>query len=366
MHVGPHKTGTTALQGALHAARGRLAEHGVWLPSPSRNPVEEIKEGVRPRPDDPDRGRWRRLVEAVAQTGERIGVISSEFFADAEAEGCRRVVDDLGGPDVHIVVTLRPLAKILPSQWQQHVQSGMSTHYEPWLEALFEPDPTDRAALAFWHRHRHDRFVERWAEAAGEDRVTVLVVDDRERDRLLLDFAALLGLPEGTLRPAKGAGNRSLTAAEIEIVRHCAEASEKRGWHLSDFRKYVRYGVVPRLKTGRTPPPEEARIATPAWAVARAAEIGSSMAERITETGVRVIGDLDLLAGKHVESAEAGEHRLDPSVTAQAILSCMSVVLRDGEAAAAAAAEVERARSQSILRTVSQRARGRLARNRNR
>ena len=29
LHIGPHKTGTTAIQGAFDLARGRLAEHGV-------------------------------------------------------------------------------------------------------------------------------------------------------------------------------------------------------------------------------------------------------------------------------------------------------------------------------------------------
>src|SRR5256885_691903 len=29
LHIGPHKTGTTAIQGAFYLARGRLAAHGV-------------------------------------------------------------------------------------------------------------------------------------------------------------------------------------------------------------------------------------------------------------------------------------------------------------------------------------------------
>ena len=32
LHIGPHKTGTTAIQGALHLARGRLAAAGVVYP----------------------------------------------------------------------------------------------------------------------------------------------------------------------------------------------------------------------------------------------------------------------------------------------------------------------------------------------
>ncbi|GAB3644764.1 hypothetical protein [Glycomyces tarimensis] len=358
IHIGPHKTGTTAVQGSLHAARERLGEHGVWLPSPRRNPVDEVKDAVASRPADPTRPAWRRLTEAVARTGDRVGVVSSEFFADADAEACGRVVDGLGGPSVRVVVTLRPLARIMPSQWQQHVQSGMSTRYADWLAELLREDSDDTATNVFWHRHRHDRFVERWAEAAGPEHVTVLVVDDRERDRLLRDFEAVLGLPEHLLSPAKNAGNRSLTAAETEAVRQCAAACAERGWSKAVFRKYVRYGVVPRIKTGRTPPPDEARIATPDWALERAAEIGSAIADRLADSGVRVIGDLDVLRGKYIEPAEPGDDRLDASVAAEAVLGCMSVAMRESEAAEP---EADRHRSSSLLKTVAQRARARLA-----
>lgn len=40
LHIGPHKTGTTAVQGALFAAKERLPEYGVAFPAHSRHPVE--------------------------------------------------------------------------------------------------------------------------------------------------------------------------------------------------------------------------------------------------------------------------------------------------------------------------------------
>ena len=39
VHIGPHKTGTTAIQGALHLARERLAAQGVVYPGRGRQPL---------------------------------------------------------------------------------------------------------------------------------------------------------------------------------------------------------------------------------------------------------------------------------------------------------------------------------------
>ena len=354
VHVGPHKTGTTVVQGSLHAARERLAAHGVRLPSPERNPVAAVSQAVEPRPKDPSRPAWRELAAAFAATEGRLSVLSSEFFADADDAAARRVVGDLG-ERAHVLITLRPLGKIMPSQWQQHVQSGMSTPYEQWLAELLDPDSEDEAAKRFWNRHRHDRFTARWASAAGAERVSVLIVDDSRPEKLLHDFEALLGLPEGTLRKEKNTTNRSLTAGETEAIRLIAAAFEARGWPKQRFREFVRYGAVPRIKTGRTPPPGEARIATPSWALDRAAEIGADIAESIAASGVRVIGDLGLLRGEEIEPAEPGPAQVDPEVTVQAVLGCVNAALKHQDEPRPAPE-----REPSLLRVVGQRTRNRL------
>ena len=55
--------------------------------------------------------------------------LSSEFFAEADDATARRVIADLGGARVHVVVTLRSLTRILPSQWQQYLQNGFDFRY---------------------------------------------------------------------------------------------------------------------------------------------------------------------------------------------------------------------------------------------
>jgi hypothetical protein len=296
LHIGPHKTGTTAIQGAFHLARGRLAAHGVVYAGADRQPMRATL-AVVGRPamlgeSRPEMAYWDRLVRNVGEAGDQRVVISSEFFADGDDAAARRVVADLGGPRVHVVVTLRPLARIMPSQWQQFLQNGLCTPYLEYLgKALKQPDQTPR----FWQRHRHDKLVARWAAAAGAPNVTVIVVDGSDRLALLRTFESLLGLPTGFLVPEDDVVNRSLTLAEAEVVRQLNEEFNRREWPGTSYAKFLRYGAVKQMKS-RQPLPGEPVIATPAWALERMAEISAEMTSNIAALGVRVIGDISALS----------------------------------------------------------------------
>ncbi len=77
--------------------------------------------------------QWDSLVAQVAAASDKRVVVSSEFFSGADDETARRAVRELGGSRVHVVVTLRPLVKIMPSQWQQYIRNRSTFSYEAWL-----------------------------------------------------------------------------------------------------------------------------------------------------------------------------------------------------------------------------------------
>jgi len=94
LHIGPHKTGTTAIQGAFDLARGRLAEYGVVYAGAARQPMRATL-AVTGRPAmlgeaQPDMAYWDRLVHSIRAAGDQRVVISSEFFADGDDEAARR------------------------------------------------------------------------------------------------------------------------------------------------------------------------------------------------------------------------------------------------------------------------------------
>ena len=205
-----------------------------------------------------------------------------------------RVIADLGGARVHVVVTLRSLTRILPSQWQQYLQNGFHFGYLEWLEGILS-EPPQTPTPGFWRRHRHDALITRWAAENGPENLTVIVVDESDRLMLLRVFESMLGLPAGFLVPEERAANRSLTVAEAELVRLLNEEFSRRGWPHRNYARFMRYGAVEHMKNARQPSPDEPKIATPAWALARAAEISAEMARNIEALGVNIVGDISSL-----------------------------------------------------------------------
>ena len=185
------------------------------------------------------------------------------------------------------MITLRPLVRIFGSQWQQYMQNRMVISYETWLDAMLNKPEDGTVTPSFWKRHRHDRLVQRWADAVGADNLTVIVVDESDRRMLVRTFEELLGLTDGTLEPRDPGANRSLTYAEAELLRAFNRSFLDHGWSHADYTRLVRFGAARHLQQ-RRPGPDEPRVLTPAWAVERGSEIG---AEMVRHQGHRGPGD---------------------------------------------------------------------------
>ena len=375
VHIGPHKTGTTAIQGAFQKARGRLAAEGVFYPGKGRQPLWSILAVTRQPAlvgdPAPDIAYWHNLVRSIDAAGDKRVVLSSEFFAEADDAAARRVISDLG-QRVHVVVTLRPLAKILPSQWQQYMQNGYCMPYLDWLEGVLS-EPPRTPTPGFWRRHRHDKLIARWAAAAGPENLTVIVVDESDRLMLLRTFQTMLGLPNGVLVPEEGVANRSLTLAEAEVVRRLNEEFKRSEWPGSSYSRFMRYGAVERLKS-RQPGPDEMPITTPVWALKRAAVIGSEVAQNIASLGVRVVGDLATLAAEPPQAGEAvqsagpaqaatGYPDAEPLLPAEAATAAIIGAFQAGGVAGLETAEVlSGVDARSMTRVLAQRGRQRMRR----
>jgi len=299
LHVGPHKTGTTALQGALWAARAELQKQGVRLAGRSRNPaaaVRAITGQVSPYAEDgriPPMRRWTRLAREMQRAREPRVIVSSEFFAWADPVAIQRIVRELGADRVRIAVTLRPLARIVPSMWQQNVQAGTEASMDAWLQDVLDRQTGD-ARHPFWTLQRHDELIERWSAAVGQDRVTAVVVDDRDHDVLLHGFEDLLGVRRGTLAPQSDWQNRSLTLPEAEAVRAFNVAFHARHLPRGRHARLMRFGAAQVMKQ-RSPSPEEDRVVQPGWAGPAIDAIQRDIVDGIRRSGVRVVGDLDRL-----------------------------------------------------------------------
>ena len=321
LHVGLHKTGTTALQNSLAVAREELPEYGVRYPGKSTYQHNAVLAGAN-RPygwrengavEHPKK-HWNRLLKQAKWEGRTI--VSSEFLDDVRPEVGLDVIEQLGGIDkVRVAVTLRSVGAILPSAWQQHVKSGMKLTYNQWLKQILADEPNDRSTRFWW---RHDQLVQvkRWADIVGPERTYAIVVPTDDRNFIFNAFEQILGLPHDFLADRQGAGqNRSMTAAEAEMVRRLnKELAGAMNWR--EFSSLVRRGVVLNMVDSRTPAPDEEKVQTPKWAAQKAAELGRTFADGLPALGVQIVGDPEQLAiePKSGRNRDIDEIKIDAAV----------------------------------------------------
>ena len=335
LHIGVHKTGTTAIQAALADARTDLAANGVRYPG-KLQAHHRAALAVLGRPWGwnsrggavLDTEHFDKLAKRANAYSGRV-VISSEFFCEADEETARTVVERLGGERVQVVITLRNLGKLLSSSWQQYLKYGLTTPYEKWLEDVFANPGAARISPTFWKRHDHGAVLTRWAAAVGPKNVSVLVLEDVPRESMFVTFAQMLGVPSDILTTRMDlTSNRSMTAAEAELlVQLNARVKNEMQWN--DYVRLVRRGVALGMVEGREPDASEPRLVTPDWALDAAAEHGAAAAATIGALGVNVYGNLDALAVRVPSAGIATDPSEVPIAAAVEALASVIAASRD-------------------------------------
>ncbi len=353
LHVGPPKTGTTALQNALAAARPQLKAQGVlypgtkfshWTPSCSALGIATTAHPADP-PVPPE--VWAKFTARVARRKDR-AVVSSEQFADAAQEQAARFVEDLGGPDtVRVLLTLRPLAMILPSSWQQSLKSGapkplpgpirkvksrVVKPYEQWLRETLEGKND-----TFWGRFDYAGLLARWARIVGPQRVAVIVVDSGDPLRILRDTEQVIGVDPDTLQRVVTKTNRSLSYEEAALVRQWLVRLEQNApMPAAQYHQWVRRGALWGLVDGRQPGPDEHALRTPQWALDAVDDRTRTTIEAVRGSGAAVYGDLADLIVDPAPSADLGAVNTVPTdIAMQMLMGLATMAAKDVKAAEA-------------------------------
>ena len=304
LHIGLPKTGTTALQSTAQAKREQLRELGVRYPGGGMNHREAVSAlmerrwgWIGPGAKVPPMRHWDRLMAEIEADQERRIWISHEFASESDDATAWKFADALG-PRLHIAITLRPFSAILASSWQQYLKGGTVHTFEYWLSRVLDDEPDLEVTPSFHLRNDQAGVVQRWASVVGPANVTAIVVDKAHPTLLTDSFEQLFALPHGFLLGSALGGlqkNRSMSWPESELLRGLNLALADREVDWSQYEKLLRNGAIARLLESRTPTAAEERVLLPDWAAERATARGRYFADAIADTGVNVVGDLQML-----------------------------------------------------------------------
>ncbi|SEG79542.1 hypothetical protein SAMN04489712_112233 [Thermomonospora echinospora] len=297
VHIGSPKSGTTFIQQVLWNNRQALDAEGVLLPTGGRvrqhAAVWDLR-GVPQHPDDPApsrAGAWDRLAEQVRESRHPVAVVSEESLASLPPKRIARAVASLAPAEVHVVYTMRDLAGLLPSAWQEFVKHRSPKQYDAWLQDVIDGGPTVGAGRWFWSVHDAVAVLERWSRDLPKERVHVITVPPpgSPRDLLWRRFADVIGVDPDVAVLDGAFANESLGMAETELLRRVSLAmpEDVPKWMFGQVVKGVLAHQVLSRRDGKRKfsVPEDRR----AWVLQRQ----RTLVEGLRAAGYRVSGDLD-------------------------------------------------------------------------
>jgi hypothetical protein len=329
VHIGLQKTGTSYLQSVFWQSQEGLAgQRLAMLPATKQQTFRVMlatRDRARPGIDGPEvtdaLSRLRSgLDEAVAGGADRF-LLTEESLAPATAAQSRRLVEHLAGTEVHVVLTVRDLARQVPSVWQQKVTARRRYTYDRYLAAVVK---RGRRARDFWASQDLPAVLERWVSAVPADRIHVVTVPPVGSDPgLLLErFCSVLDLDPRSLDTGVPRSNVSLGLVQTELLRR---VNVELGGRL---RRREAYRAAGKMYLGKRI--LSAQQGTPARLPRRLEEwcrsVSAAHVEAVRAGGYDVVGSLDDLLPAASAFADDPQRVTDAEV-ADAAAKAMAAML---------------------------------------
>ncbi|HWA66194.1 MAG TPA: hypothetical protein VG899_07480 [Mycobacteriales bacterium] len=349
LHIGEPKCGTTFLQDVLFRHRDALAAHHITIPgvdiSDHYRAAQDVLEATQD-PDDPGglwAGSWEALAK-VARTNKDTSIITHELICGANDAQAARAIASLQPAEVHVVLTARDLAGLLPAEWQETVKHRNSRTWEQWLVDVIDTPPRRRRLRArwFWSAHSTVAILQRWAALVGPERVHLVTVPPSSAgpDVLWHRFAQVIGAGDVELALDEVRSNQSLGVVEVEMLRRLNErVGELPLWfYARNVKGNLAHGLLAELSRGEK---LQIPVDRQEWVRTRSRQ----RIRRIKSLGVDVVGDLgELAAPKEFRTSRQPSDVTDDEVLTVALDVLGTTIERRYERA------VERSRMRLVAR----------------
>ncbi len=218
LHIGPHKTGSSALQRHLALNRRALAARGVTFPRPVR-PVGWLGSVHRDLCEPQTAAELQALVAAYAEridaSGAETAILSAEGLGAAQRDHTAALARLGDAFDVRVITFVRRMDFFLESLYRQLIRNQNSLdrrEFRPFANWRLNNGQTDRVAL-----------LDRWEMAFGAGSVVAIPYEPAVPGFDVIDrFAAAAGLQaamQGLPRWHRLPVNSSLSRSQAEFLR---------------------------------------------------------------------------------------------------------------------------------------------------
>jgi hypothetical protein len=221
IHVGKHKTGTTAIQSFLSLNRKKLREYGILYPGKYDNhyPVAlELQTIEKPCIDS--KSNTYKIFTEISNNINKYEkfMLSSEGFSENDSVIIPRLLETINhfklNLQIEIVIFLREQDEWLESAYQQQVKDIKTR-----LSITFQEMISNKVMFDFLDYHK---ILKTWSEYFGDGNVSFkLYYSKQPKQKIFNDILGILDLPEDVdLRlPLKSKSNIGLSKPNLEFLR---------------------------------------------------------------------------------------------------------------------------------------------------
>ncbi len=298
LHIGLPKSGSTFLQSLLGGNRAVLKENGYIYPYIRQEGMFHAALEMAGKP-----AAWGLTTDEVEgtfahmlQRGRRFGgtvVISHEIFSAANVRQIQAIGERLADFEVHLVITVRNLGRVVTAQWQERVKNGHPDTFAEFSERVLAdlPGNIDDGTPGFWRGQNLAWLLARWGQVVPPERTHIVVTPagGTGPDGLWHRFAAAIGLPADLVDPSTAPqGNESLGAPQVAFLRQVLDALDGRleqPWYAVVVKRWFAQSVLGTVRSRKA--------VTPAPVAERLTVVARAWIDLVAAGSYQVYGDLE-------------------------------------------------------------------------